>query len=109
MVGPSISRRNTEIITAVTPSKPNFLHVSLCASLVIFLDILHFTLVTMIRKPSEKAWSALIWPRHLSEPITVLIVWVPNMMIVSPEFGAVFVQRDCMSEVADRSVGGRKW
>ena len=104
-----MSRRNTEIITAVTSSKPNFLHVSLCATVVIFLDVLHFTLVTVIEKPSEKVRSALMWSWHISELGTLLIVWVPNMIIVGPEFGATFVQRDCMSEVADKSVGSCKW
>jgi hypothetical protein len=31
------------------------------------------------------------------------------MIIIGLEFGAVFVERDGMSEVANRSIGGSKW
>ena len=55
-------RRDKEKITAVTPSKPNFLHVSLSESLVVlFVGLgLHFTLVMLMRKPFVKVRVALI-------------------------------------------------
>jgi hypothetical protein len=60
--GLGMLRREKEKITTMTPSKPNFLHVSLSESLVVLLVGLglHFTLVMLMRKPSVKVRVALI-------------------------------------------------
>ena len=44
----------------------------------------------------------------LSTSVVVLVVWVPNMIVVGLEFGTVFVERDSMTEIADRRIGGCK-
>ena len=62
MSGTGMLPWDKEKFTAVTPSKPNFLHVSLSESLVVlFVGLrLHFTLVMLMMRPSVKVRVALI-------------------------------------------------
>jgi hypothetical protein len=53
MSGPSTLPQDKEKITAVTPSKPNFLHIGLSHSVVVCLFV-RFTLVMVLVIPSVR-------------------------------------------------------
>jgi hypothetical protein len=79
----------------LTPSKPNFWHVGLSESVVVFL----------IGLQSDGASDNDAFDDSFFELGTLLVVWVLKMTTVGIEFGAAFIERDSMTE----SSGYKYW